>query len=840
MESSLTIRLYSLNVEEVPQELTQQEIENIFGEFGDIVDCYVAPSRPNRPQDEKTWARVTFSSKMEAATAIARLDRQPPFNLSVVGTVTKQGKDDGRKKFGGRGDHGRVSAISSRGSVGPTSRGSRSNRGRSLDSQNSRDFIYPRTVPAAMAEPCDNCEQDGKLRCSRCKTWYCSVICQENHWTRHRQSCHAPPPLENPDGSMYDPSHDGTIVKVVNAAMDDDSETNSDQELMSLQRLSELGATPGPLNSTLKEDNVGVIHVADSSSLMIHDKTVLEASAKVGQQVAVDFQDNVSLIHDKTILEASAKVEKRNVVHSEKMELPVPTELVINKSESSTKVVLVKPLENKTAKITEIVAKSEIPFVEKEKTKLGENAEVSKLKSSTAPTSDSTETCIAKEIAKTKEKTKTTFETKAKSQSVDEISKKPVKISQTSVKEKHEHVSKPSILQLNTPTPATVSHAVSPSEFYVIPESSKELFESILVEIQDQPAGVVEIKAGVTCLSRHDGLWYRSTIDKVSPNGKKAKVVFIDFGKMEKIDVSEMKPLDVYKEVDGVAVRVKMAGVGPSQDNWSKAEIENFKEVVDEGGDTKFSVTAIGLNDLGETLVNLVDVDKTDVGTLCVDVGVGIKVIDTIVKDKNKETLKEDLTATEAAPFSHVPKTMTEAENVESTKIKTNQVKMPIEDPIINPSKPEKIENTKVDDVKKKLKEDPKHEPVKEKVDPALIFCNPTEVTVVHCVSPRDISVLPSSKADEWNELVVNTQDPAPGAVHPKVGDVYLANHDGLWARALVHKVSPDKSQVKVDLIDFGNLGLKIAVTELRKLEEKMRWSCLNRWWMPGEKVSLL
>ena len=39
MESS--VKLYSLNVQKIPQELTKQNIEEIFSEFGDIVDCHV-------------------------------------------------------------------------------------------------------------------------------------------------------------------------------------------------------------------------------------------------------------------------------------------------------------------------------------------------------------------------------------------------------------------------------------------------------------------------------------------------------------------------------------------------------------------------------------------------------------------------------------------------------------------------------------------------------------------------------------------------------------------------------------------------------------------------------
>jgi len=50
---------------------------------------------------------------------------------------------------------------------------------------------------------CLDCGKEGRVRCSRCKSWYCSQRCQANHWPAHRPDCVPPPPLENPDGSAY-------------------------------------------------------------------------------------------------------------------------------------------------------------------------------------------------------------------------------------------------------------------------------------------------------------------------------------------------------------------------------------------------------------------------------------------------------------------------------------------------------------------------------------------------------------------------------------------------------------------------------------------------------------
>ncbi len=42
------------------------------------------------------------------------------------------------------------------------------------------------------------CSKIVKCRCSVCKTWYCSLTCQEDHWPRHSKVCVRVPELEWP------------------------------------------------------------------------------------------------------------------------------------------------------------------------------------------------------------------------------------------------------------------------------------------------------------------------------------------------------------------------------------------------------------------------------------------------------------------------------------------------------------------------------------------------------------------------------------------------------------------------------------------------------------------
>ena len=61
------------------------------------------------------------------------------------------------------------------------------------------------------------CEKAGAARCSRCKTWYCSRGCQEDHWPQHLRLCYPVPALEwmeVEDTSRNDSTNSGNTVRV--------------------------------------------------------------------------------------------------------------------------------------------------------------------------------------------------------------------------------------------------------------------------------------------------------------------------------------------------------------------------------------------------------------------------------------------------------------------------------------------------------------------------------------------------------------------------------------------------------------------------------------------------
>merc|ERR1719509_519565 len=130
---------------------------------------------------------------------------------------------------------------------------------------------------------------------------------------------------------MYDPRHDSIIVKGVNDEKDEDSEDTSDQEVMSLQKLSELRTMTSPLNST------PTVNVDKAKEAAVNVDNAKEAAVNV---------DNAK--------EAAVKVDQQKS----------------DKSSHSSEVV--KPMESKPEKGTEIGAQSKIPCAENEERKLGE------------------------------------------------------------------------------------------------------------------------------------------------------------------------------------------------------------------------------------------------------------------------------------------------------------------------------------------------------------------------------------------------------------------------------------------------------------------------------------
>ena len=137
-----------------------------------------------------------------------------------------------------------------------------------------------------------------------------------------------------------------------------------------------------------------------------------------------------------------------------------------------------------------------------------------------------------------------------------------------------------------------VSYAESPDSFYVSPLENQEVWEKILMDIQNPSTSLDLVEVGNICISEQGGLWSRCKIEQVSSNTGEVRVFFIDHGSRETKPVSSLMKLETHRNTPGLVRRVGLAGIHPLHGEvWSDESLETFKELVDIDGGSTFHVT---------------------------------------------------------------------------------------------------------------------------------------------------------------------------------------------------------------------------------------------------------
>ncbi|XP_045587174.2 tudor domain-containing protein 1 isoform X2 [Procambarus clarkii] len=243
-------------VRNVPCTMSSEGLSRLFSEYGKVLSVFVGKPREEFLKSGITWAIVKVASMRDAMTMISALDHKSPMNLRVELAMTdeERGKRrrerDLQKAYDQMVDErvtrvtknepplaspqlnpthphqvslGRGKMISLKhkkndvafGQPGKvnfnTKQGITASAVTNDDSAPSVTQCQPRgnkdfveigngTVVEGWKppRPCISCKNDGKLRCSVCKAWYCSKECQVDDWYYHRHDCIPPPPLEEP------------------------------------------------------------------------------------------------------------------------------------------------------------------------------------------------------------------------------------------------------------------------------------------------------------------------------------------------------------------------------------------------------------------------------------------------------------------------------------------------------------------------------------------------------------------------------------------------------------------------------------------------------------------
>jgi len=168
---------YMLRVTNLPTDLGEEGVRNVFGKYGQVVDCVV----------RRNWATVSMATHMEAQEAKAALDRGeygmhifnvrsstpclplpdtsvPPPN--VAPTLKNNADNNNIFEPIGAAVQSQVQAMANDQAPAASAQANKS------ASMVGAPLVLPRDRP----KNCAYCGSPGKLRCSRCKEWYCSQV----------------------------------------------------------------------------------------------------------------------------------------------------------------------------------------------------------------------------------------------------------------------------------------------------------------------------------------------------------------------------------------------------------------------------------------------------------------------------------------------------------------------------------------------------------------------------------------------------------------------------------------------------------------------------------------
>ncbi|KAK8399905.1 hypothetical protein O3P69_002949 [Scylla paramamosain] len=185
--SEMTQESRCLFVRNIPREMTNKDLQQLFSEFGHVVNVFLKPT----PLGSKfNWAIINTESVKDMLSMMSAMNRKPPFNFEITVALSE---DEKRQRKKGRGD---FIAAQNTASWSRTEGQVKS----SWPPGNETVVIRRGNIMMEGRRPqlCVFCEGQGQLRCSVCKAWYCSMVCQVDDWYLHKNTCCPPPVLDDP------------------------------------------------------------------------------------------------------------------------------------------------------------------------------------------------------------------------------------------------------------------------------------------------------------------------------------------------------------------------------------------------------------------------------------------------------------------------------------------------------------------------------------------------------------------------------------------------------------------------------------------------------------------
>jgi len=184
----------------IPATLNEEGMKNLLSAFSSVLNIRLVVNKGGFAGVKGlNYAYITVASKVTAVSIIDHFHMKPPFNLSVTykPAVNEREKDREQelldKILGNIGEKEYVNNQRMKEKDNTELKTSLNEETLSLNSE-SNIFMFNRPLVISSEEansqkPC-LCGKLGVMICSRCRIiWYCSRICQINHWSIHKSEC---------------------------------------------------------------------------------------------------------------------------------------------------------------------------------------------------------------------------------------------------------------------------------------------------------------------------------------------------------------------------------------------------------------------------------------------------------------------------------------------------------------------------------------------------------------------------------------------------------------------------------------------------------------------------
>eukprot|EP00094_Tigriopus_californicus_P006579 TCALIF_06335-PA protein Name:"Similar to TDRD1 Tudor domain-containing protein 1 (Homo sapiens)" AED:0.01 eAED:0.01 QI:165/0.7/0.72/0.90/0.8/0.90/11/100/1155 len=260
-DDGIITKRFKLHITNIPTSLNHHGLRNIFQKFGSVVDTYIH-TPPGLSSEAKRWGFVYYGSHLAAQQAINHLDRAEPLKLNVRYALSEnqlanlkaeresamvsagqhndqiqafiqqchRSNANGPKNYSTAGRGGQLSKLAQEHRLPyqpshllePEAKFAQESFSSAVDEQEeealvrnraprfvvrpeidpatlrSKLFGHPHVLPKAPSKVCEFCGQSGRVRCSRCRSWYCGQKCQLEDWPVHKLDTVVPGKIKNP------------------------------------------------------------------------------------------------------------------------------------------------------------------------------------------------------------------------------------------------------------------------------------------------------------------------------------------------------------------------------------------------------------------------------------------------------------------------------------------------------------------------------------------------------------------------------------------------------------------------------------------------------------------